>query len=357
VITASADGPPTQTRDGGVTVHRLRSVRNPAYDTFRIAVCAPWQIAARCAAFEPEAIQLNNPGPSAWALLRWARRRGARVVATHHFLPTTTWRNRPALRPVAGLVERALWLPGRYVHRRADVVTAPSRFALDTLRRRGLRRDGHVVSNGIDTRRFHPGAAQRAVFDRWGVPRAAPVVLHLGRLYPSKRCEVLLAGLRHAPSDAWLVVCGEGPDLPRLRRRAPPRVVFTGRVPATLLPTLYASADVFATASTEELQGIVVLEALASGTPAVAADAAALPELVLPGRTGERFLPGDPRALGAALARVLADRHRRPGHSHYRAACRQTALAHDQARTVDRFEQLLRPCSRYGVGVPSHLSG
>lgn len=331
VLTASATGPATLERDGKVEVTRLRSVRNPAYATFRIGA---WPIAAAArivADHQPEVIHLHNPGPSAWALLFLGRRLGIPVVSTHHFLPTTAWRNHQALAPLARLVEGILWSAVLALHRRTDVVTAPSHFALGTLLARGLCTPARVISNGVDILRFNPGRRDPALRARLGVPLGAPLLLHVGRLYLSKAVDVLVAGLRAAATDAWLVVVGDGPARSDLERIAPGRVIFAGFLPDEALPALYATADAFAIASTAELQGIVVLEALASGTPVLAADAGALPELVRLGETGALFPPGDVSAFAARLPALLAAA---PG---LRSACRAMAERHGHDATTEAF--------------------
>lgn len=336
VLTASATGPAAEAEDGPVRVTRIASVRNPAYATFRIGA-RPLGAAARLVReHRPDVVHLNNPGPSAWALLREARRHQIPVVSTHHFLPTTAWRNHRALRPLAGFVEAALWRAVLALHRRTDAVTAPSVFALGTLRSRGLGTPSQVISNGVDARRFHPSCRDPALRARLGVPEGAPLLLHVGRLYPSKAVEVLLEGFGRAEGGAWLVVVGDGPARAALERGAPPRATFTGPLPDAALPPLYATADAFAIASAEELQGIVVLEALASGTPVLAADAGALPELVRPGETGALFPAGDACAFASRLPALLAAA---PG---LRPACRRLAEQHAAPRTVEAFLGLYR---------------
>src|SRR5947208_16211204 len=85
-------------------------------------------------------------------------------------------------------------------------------------------------------------------------------------------------------------------------------VIFTGFVPDADLPKYYAAADAFAIASKFETQGLVVLEALASGRPVAGANYRAIPEFVREGVNGALFDPNDVAGCAAAVLRCLRDR-------------------------------------------------
>jgi len=94
---------------------------------------------------------------------------------------------------------------------------------------------------------------------------------------------------------------------------------------------------VFCMPGVAELQSIATLEAMAAGTPVVAADAMALPHLVRPGRNGWLYRPGDVTELSARLGALLRDPglRRRMG-----AASRELVAAHDFENTLDTFESI-----------------
>ncbi|MEA3341571.1 MAG: glycosyltransferase, partial [Chloroflexota bacterium] len=140
-------------------------------------------------------------------------------------------------------------------------------------------------------------------------------VLHVGRLSYEKNVDLLLRAFAHIAGDypaARLTIAGDGPDREALARLADElglseRVCFTGFVPHEQLPALYQAADLFATGSTIETQGLVVLEAAACGLPVVAVDALALPEAVHHTVNGFLSPPGDEAALAQHLACLVAD--------------------------------------------------
>ena len=111
-------------------------------------------------------------------------------------------------------------------------------------------------------------------------------------------------------------------------------VIFTGFVPDADLPKYYAAADAFAIASKFETQGLVVLEALASGRPVAGANYRAIPEFVREGVNGALFEPNDVRGCASAMLRCL-----READGMHEAA-RETALRFSVERCTRRLERV-----------------
>jgi 1,2-diacylglycerol 3-alpha-glucosyltransferase len=145
--------------------------------------------------------------------------------------------------------------------------------------------------------------------------------------------------VKESNPEAKLVVVGSGPymercyDLVRHMDLAGD-VIFTGFVPDADLPKYYAAADVFAIASKFETQGLVVLEALASGRPVAGANYRAIPEFVHDGVNGYLFNPADARGCAEA---VLACLDRRDA---MRDAARESALPYSVERCTHRLERV-----------------
>jgi glycosyltransferase involved in cell wall biosynthesis len=170
----------------------------------------------------------------------------------------------------------------------------------------------HVVPPGVDLESFSPGDRKEARA-RLGVPEDAWVALSVRRLVPRMGLDVLLDAWQEAlftDGDALLLVVGEGPACPELEARAKRlglagRVRFLGAVSEEELVTCYRAADVSVVPSISlEGFGLVVLEALACGTPVIASDVGGLPETL---RALDRRLvvpPGDSAALGGRLAGI-----------------------------------------------------
>lgn len=114
-------------------------------------------------------------------------------------------------------------------------------------------------------------------------------------------------------------------------------VKFLGRVMLPEIVDLYRSSDVFATASETETQGIVLIEAAATGLPLVAVDAGAVKEVCQNRRNGVLCKKGDVQAMARGLIRVLLDKDLR---AKYSKESLEVSKNHDLRRTVKRFEEI-----------------
>ncbi len=128
--------------------------------------------------------------------------------------------------------------------------------------------------------------------------------LVLSGLVPYKRVDLAVQAYEHLP-DRRLVVVGDGPELERLRRLAPPNVEFTGRVPEEALVGYYAGAELLVFPGEEDF-GIVPLEAQAVGVPVAAFGVGGALETVIDRETGLFFHEANPRAVAAAISELAA---------------------------------------------------
>jgi phosphatidylinositol alpha-mannosyltransferase len=170
--------------------------------------------------------------------------------------------------------------------------------------------DYKVIPNGVDAERYG-----RAVpIARWkdGIPN----ILFVGRFEPRKGVLDLLKAYRHIRKDgveARLLLVGGGPQEREARRYVATRrmggVEFLGRVSDDEKLQLYRTADVYCSPATgRESFGIVLLEAMAAGAPIVASDIHGYKGVVRRGREALLVPPHEPKELGAAIERLLADR-------------------------------------------------
>ena len=255
------------------------------------------------------------PGPTVTALLV----KPAPLVGTFHAAG-----NQPAYRTLAPLAE---WFCARL-----DARVAVSDDAL-ALVRDAVHGEFTVLFNGIESARFR--AAQP-----W--PTSGPTVLFIGRHEERKGLSTLLQAVEHLPADVTVWVAGEGPQTEELRaRHRDPRIEWLGRIDDDERDRRLAGASVFCAPSLGgESFGVILLEAMAAGTPVVAsaipgyAKVATLPD---GGPAAALVEPGDPVALAAALLRVLAD----PAHaSALRDAGVRRSSAFDLEVLCDRYLEI-----------------
>jgi glycosyltransferase involved in cell wall biosynthesis len=184
-----------------------------------------------------------------------------------------------------------------------------------------------ILPRGLDNVLFHPSRRDAETRERFGARDQEVVLLYVGRISKEKNLDVLADAyrrLRHSDMPVRLAMVGDGPYLKELREKLP-EACYTGYLTGLDLAKAFASADVFAFPSTTDTFGNVVLEAMASGLPAVVSDEGGPPELVKEGATGcitkgldvadftraLRTLAGDAtlrRAMGANAVRSVQDR-------------------------------------------------
>ncbi|HVL63936.1 MAG TPA: glycosyltransferase family 4 protein [Actinomycetota bacterium] len=209
-----------------------------------------------------------------------------------------------------------------------------------------------VLRARVDLERFRPDVVTVGLRERLGVPVGARVVLAFGRLVKRKgvhRLVDLAPELARRVPHAVVVVAGMGPEKRSLERRAERTgapVIFAGRVPDADAPALYAVADVFCLPVADrffgleaEGLGVVLLEAMACGTPAVTGRSGGTPEAVLDGETGLVVDATDQSALTDALVALLndaevAERMGRAGREHVRRAFSERPLPDGLVRWI-----------------------
>lgn len=232
----------------------FRSLPCPTYSEIRLALAGPRQVGRRLEAFAPHAIHLATEGPLGWAARRWCLRRGRSFTTAYH----TQFPDYLARR--TGLPARLFWPPIRRFHKPSAGVMVATPTIARQLRDQGV---GHLRdwSRGVDVASFQPDLAPPDLF----LTLDRPIQLYVGRVAVEKNIEAFL-GNRHPGSK---VVVGDGPALQRLAAVFPD-TCFLGRRSGKELAACYAGADVFVFPSRTDTFGLVMIEALACGTPVAA---------------------------------------------------------------------------------------
>lgn len=290
----------------GTSFHRqLAGMPVPIYPELKLA--RPLDGAGRrmLEAFRPDLVHVATESTVGASGARWARREGVPLVTSFHT-------NFPAYLAGYGLswAEGWVWTHLRNFHDRARLTFCPSRATRDLLRAHGFHDRIRIWSRGVDSDLFHPGRRRESIRQRLA-PGAERILLYVGRLAPEKRVDVLVEAFREVRSlsrrRVALVLVGDGPAAPSLRRAATPDIRFTGYLRGVELAEAFAAGDIFVFPSDTETFGNVVTEAMASGLPVVAPSEGGVTETVREGETGILVPPGNPRAFARATLSLLHD--------------------------------------------------
>lgn len=333
---------PYESLDRGVKVIRLESRRNPYWPANPVPVTSLETLQDIVARERPDVIHAHDALPFLLQLARARDSLDAQLVATCHYYPDFVASYLVNGEISRELVENLTW---RYTIRLYNHVPTIV-FATATHRRdfvsHGLASHAHIISNGINIMRYHPGTTSLDVSSRYGVGDG-PRILAVGRLAKDKDLEVLIRALAHGPlaATARLMLVGEGPHRDALEECAAEtgvarRVHFLGFVPEEELPALYRASDLFAISSNHEVQSLPALQAAATGLPIVAADRGALAEVCHDGENGILVRTDSPYEWSTGLALALdAQTAGRMGR-----AGRRLARRHDERLTFDAYEAL-----------------
>ena len=264
----------------------FRTVPCPTYPEIPL-VWDLWRVGSAIRDFRPDSVHLATEGPLGWAARHWLVKRGlAFTTAIHTRFPeyvSTRW---PWIAPRWGYAYlRAFHRPSQAVLVTTDRLR--EEFASWDLQRLKLWR------KGVDTRLFRPDEERRRP--------VRPVFLYVGRIAAEKNLQAFLD--LDLPGDKRVV--GDGPQREMLQQQYP-QVRFLGYRHGQALAETYQGASVLVFPSRTDTYGLVMLEALACGTPVAAFPVPGPLDVLLQGQSG--VMAEDLRT--ACLAALELDRSR-----------------------------------------------
>lgn len=237
-----------------ITPDLFYSLPCPTYPEIRLALTYAGAVGRMIEAAAPDAIHLATEGPLCLTARRWCLRNGFPFTTAYH----TQFPDYVAKR--TGMPAEWFWRYIRWFHAPARAVLVSTPGVRAELRRHGIPHLRHW-GRGVDLQCFHPGAPPPECYA--ALPR--PVQLYVGRVAVEKNIEAFL----ETAQPGSKVVVGEGPARAELQARYPD-AMFLGPLYGEALAGAYAGADVFVFPSRTDTFGLVMIEALACGTPVAA---------------------------------------------------------------------------------------
>jgi glycosyltransferase involved in cell wall biosynthesis len=200
-----------------------------------------------------------------------------------------------ALESIAYALRSAVASGLRLFSENVTLFISPSEFVKQRLVRTGLRESRIVVVPNVS-----------AAGDSAATPTGGQYVAFVGRLFPEKGGDTLVAAARH--TGLPVRVAGDGPARPGLAEGSPHSMEFVGRLDRARVAAFYRGAR-FAVVPSLCLEafGLVATEAMSHGLPVIASRIGALPEIVEDGVTGYLFEPGNARDLAGKMERLWKD--------------------------------------------------
>jgi 1,2-diacylglycerol 3-alpha-glucosyltransferase len=300
----------------GVPVFGLRSIPIPHYANLRIAL--PFFVKKTLtnviSEFNPEAVHVQDHSTVGRATIKIAKKLGIKIIGTNHFMPENLvfylhfpdWLEKKVI--------NLAWNDFRRIYEKLDIITTPTKTAVNLLKKYGFSKEVIPISNGIDTKKFRPGQDAAYLKQRYNLPDK-PILLYVGRLDKEKNVDLVLRALAQVTPEEiapHFLIAGKGYEMKNLKKLAEKlkiqnRVTFAGFMPDEDLPFLYNLASVFINAGVAELQSLVMMEAMASGLPVIGVNAMALPELVHDNENGYLFPIGDAKKLSGCIQKMFSN--------------------------------------------------
>ncbi|MCS6985431.1 MAG: glycosyltransferase [Leptospiraceae bacterium] len=350
--------------DKNIRVERFGNVSLPSYPDVKIVLPARKKLDRLVKEFRPHLIHFHTPGILGQFGIAVSQKHKIPLIGTYHTmmnelgtylspirllrldrLLSRFMKNKGVRKAVKdaerkrekSFTNRLIFRITNRVYEKGQVIITPTELVKKELELFGVMTPIVIISNGMDLSLFKGKAKKK--------PHSPPRLLHVGRLAHEKNCDVVLrafARIHEKIPGATLTFTGDGPSRESLEKEARElglqnQVSFTGFIPHEKLPEIYAAHDLFVTASTMETQGLVVLEALAMGLPAVGVDAYALPEVIQNGLNGYIVHPFDSEGLAAAIASILQNHDL---YARFSEASLQIASAHEVHSCAEKLEKL-----------------
>ena len=270
---------------GTITPEGFRTIPCPTYPEIALALLPAREVVRQIVAFAPDAIHIATEGPLGLAARRYCLRAKRPFTTAYHTQFPEYVHARTRL-PVAIMYR---WM--RWFHAPASALLVATPDIRRRLEARGFTNLA-MWSRGVDTGIFHADETRSGELPR-------PIFAYIGRVAVEKNIEAFLE--LDLPGSKWVV--GDGPARAALERRYP-AARFFGMKSGEELAWHYRQADVFVFPSRTDTFGLVMLEAMACGTPVAAYPVSGPIDVVTPGVTG--ILDEDLRV--AALAALQLSR-------------------------------------------------
>lgn len=239
-----------------LTPRLFKTIPCPTYSEIRLSINARRRTTQLLSGYEFDAIHIATEGPLGWAARHWCMKNEVAFTTAYH----TAFPEYIAAR--SPFPARWFYPTFRRFHKASAGVLVATKTVRSLLRANGFT---NIIpwTRGVDTKLFKPLGILAPITELSGLKR--PLQLYVGRVAVEKNIEAFLA----CETPGSKIVVGAGPVLEKLKAKYP-EVCFLGAKYGEDLASIYASADVFVFPSKTDTFGLVMIEALASGTPVAA---------------------------------------------------------------------------------------
>ncbi|MFX0102458.1 MAG: glycosyltransferase [Candidatus Hodarchaeota archaeon] len=259
-----------------------------------------------------EVVHAVTPMTMGWLAMDIAKLYGIPKIITHHS-PLKYYSG--DYFPVIGkLFALYAWTYERFIYNRFHAIHVPTLSKKGLIVKHKLKEPIFALTNGILDKFFQTSKNARSeVCEYYKIPEDKKILLYAGRQGPEKNVESKVRALRRIRDqniDAHLILAGGGPQIPYLKSYAEElgvadHVTQTDWIKYEWLRKIYNAADVSTLYNNIEAQGLVLLEAMAQGTPCVGKNATGISDVIVNGKTG--YLASNEEEFADKIKKLLLD--------------------------------------------------
>ncbi|MHB1275329.1 MAG: glycosyltransferase [Candidatus Humimicrobiaceae bacterium] len=323
-----------------ISIERHGSFKLIGYPNFRLAMPVPPKVTKSILSFKPDIIHVHTPGSLGIIGIICAKKYKIPLIGTYHayltaFLVCISPNKKINKSDKKHLSSKIIWRLSNYFYDKCDLVIVPSESMKKEIKKSGLKAEVIFLSNGLNLDKF----SQKKKYNN------EAKLLHVGRISFEKNIDIIIKSvgiLSMEFPDIKLDIVGDGPALKNLELMTKKfdlekNIHFLGFIDNNKLNEIYKEHDIFITASAIETQGIVILEAMASGLPIVGVNKSAIPDYVKNNVNGYTVEPFNAREMSEKIKTLYINRKLREDFGKKSA---ELVKEHDVNDVINKLESL-----------------
>lgn len=331
----------------GMKVYRFRSMLLPKTDErFYMGFPTTREAAEVLTKEKIDILHVVVPTPAAISLVRAAKKLGIPVVVHSHTQPENLFLNATHNKAdfIANVLSEIMYVYLRWLYKKVDLLIFPTEFSRNYFKGMPAHMRTEVVTNGVDIDKFKPHD-RAAICKKLGLAEDKQYLLYVGRLHPEKRVDTLIRAMptiaKGHPSAHALIVGGghREASLKALTKEvgASGPVTFLGFLPEEDVQAVYSVSDIFVLPSLVELEGMVVLQGIATGNALLISDSTKSASRYLVDADGLLFKAGNADDLAKQALTMLNDPDML---AHFKAKSLSRRADFDINHSAERIEQI-----------------
>lgn len=328
----------------GMKVYRFKGIMVPKTESsFFISFPDEKSIEEVFIAEKIDVVHVLLPTPLATTSIKVAQKLNIKIVSHSHAQPENVLIHLPQMlsfihKPFRDFLYGYL----AKLYKRTDVIVYPTEFARKLFSGFMMGNRSVVVSNGVN-RDIFKKVTPEPFFTKFNLPEGKTRILYVGRLHPEKNLETLVASMEFVlekSPDAELWIVGGGHVDAQLKEMIADlgiekSVILFGKISDEDLVLAYNACDIFVLPSLVELEGMVVLEAMACGKPIIVANSPDSASTYFIHDNGFLFQPRDPHDLADKITTLINDKSLR---AHMAQQSFEEGKKYDINKSIDELE-------------------